>query len=69
MLFQEMLIATGQVREPRNTNDQPLNELERLALALLHRIDVITSDDFRHGGDRHEREALRECLIRRGIDA
>jgi len=39
-------------------------ELADAARVLLDRIDHITTDDFRRGGERREREALRAVLAR-----
>ena len=54
-----MLIA---VIDELNTKHQALRGA---AFALLARIDNITTEDFSKGGDRQEREALRELLLTR----
>ncbi len=43
-----------------------LDAVERLldaSVALLKRLDCITTDEFSKGGERTEREALREAII------
>ena len=40
-----------------------MDKIITAATALLKRIDDITTEDFRKGGERAEREALREALV------
>lgn len=41
-------------------------QLVPLVIALLDKIDSITSDDFAHGAERPEREAVRKLLVNMG---
>lgn len=53
-----------QMTVPTDDIGRDVEALIACATALLNKIDSITTDEFEMGGERPEREALRECLKR-----
>lgn len=56
--------ATNQLKASRIRRNLTQAAVNRAATALLARIDDITTEEFERGGERAEREALREALTR-----
>lgn len=60
-LADRFLAAETRRMAKRNSTAQ-LKRVRDAAYALLMRIDYMTTDEFALGGERKEREALREAL-------